>query len=305
MCVDDGVVGSSVKGAVMSMKRDCLKLAGVAAAVLILVAAVATFTPIKPARAMGPGVGGVTSYNPGGGASLSGTNTWTGAQTIQPSTDVVALTVTGKSGGTSDALQVKSSNAGFKALSVDSGGVLQFFRTSDGNSAGSIYGDGGSSLNIHSATGAIVFRDSAYFQALDQAYNNIYVAGWGRPAIYASGRQAAVSAAAASSIATFTPVADGTFLVSGNVLVTTAGSIAATMTCTYTDEGNTSRTQTMPFINIAGTALTAIAFANGAVPYEGIPIKIRVKGGTAITVQTAGTFTGSVYNCEADIVQVR
>ena len=66
----------------MSMKRDCLKLAGVAAAVLILVAAVATFTPIKPARAMGPGVGGVTSYNPGGGVSLSGTNTWTGPQTF-------------------------------------------------------------------------------------------------------------------------------------------------------------------------------------------------------------------------------
>ena len=82
MCIDDGAVGASVKGAVMSMKRDCLKLAGVAAAVLILVAAVATFTPIKPARAMGPGVGGVTSYNPGGGASLSGTNTWTGPQTF-------------------------------------------------------------------------------------------------------------------------------------------------------------------------------------------------------------------------------
>ena len=54
------------------MKRDCLKLTGVVAAVLLLVAAVACFTPIKPARAMGPGVGGVTSYNPSGGGAPSG-----------------------------------------------------------------------------------------------------------------------------------------------------------------------------------------------------------------------------------------
>lgn len=110
--------------------------------------------------------------------------------------------------------------------------------------------------------------------------------------------------AAQASVATFTPPSDGSFLVSANVLVTTATAHSFTVTCTYTDEGNTSRTVTMPFSVLAGTFVTAITNVSGAVPYEGLPLHIRVKGGTAITVATTGTFTTVTYNVEGNITQI-
>lgn len=131
-----------------------------------------------------------------------------------------------------------------------------------------------------------------------QSVNNIATAGsYGVPAILAAGSGAAISAAADTNRCTYTPAADGDFEISDNILVTTAGSIAATATIGYTDEGNTARTQTIPFVLVAGTAIvTAIASANGTVPYNGIPVHIRAKSGVAINVSTTGTFTGSVYN---------
>lgn len=131
-----------------------------------------------------------------------------------------------------------------------------------------------------------------------QSVNNIATAGsYGVPAILAAGSGAAISAAADTNRCTVTPAADGDFEVSDNILVTTAGSLAATATIGYTDEGNTARTQTIPFVLVAGTAIvTALAAANGTVPYNGIPVHIRAKSGVAINVSTTGTFTGSVYN---------
>jgi hypothetical protein len=134
--------------------------------------------------------------------------------------------------------------------------------------------------------------------------NGLTLTGWGVPAIVASGRQTAVTNTAASSVATFTPAADGTFEVSANVLVTTSTTHAFTVTCTYTDEGNTARTLTLNFSQVAGTLGTSIANAGGAVPYEGVPLHIRVKASTAITIQSTGTFTGVVYNIEAVIKQM-
>jgi hypothetical protein len=49
---------------------------------------------------------------------------------------------------------------------------------------------------------------------------------------------------------------------------------------------------------LAGTILTAIANAAGAVPYEGVPLHIRAKSGTTITIATTGTFTTVTYNVE-------
>lgn len=137
-------------------------------------------------------------------------------------------------------------------------------------------------------------------------YNNITVAGWGVPAIYGSGRATAQTAANAS-VATYTcGASDGSFIVSANVLVTTSSAESFTVTVSYTDEGNTARVLTLNFAIVAGTISPNIAFANGAVPYEGFPMHIRCKASTAITVKTAagGTYTGATYNVEGFICQI-
>lgn len=137
-------------------------------------------------------------------------------------------------------------------------------------------------------------------------YNNVATAGWGHPAIYAAGRVTAQSAANAS-IATYTlPAADGSFIVSANVLVTTATTHNFTVTCAYTDEGNTARTLTFTFSNVGGTLATSIINTGGTVPYEGVPLHIRCKASTAITIATAagGVYTSVAYNAEGIIQQV-
>ena len=100
--------------------------------------------------------------------------------------------------------------------------------------------------------------------------------------------------------------ADGSFEVSANVLVTTSTLHNFTVTCAYTDEGGTSRVLTLQFSNLGGTFLTAIANAAGAVPYEGVAVRIRAKASTAITIQSAagGTYTTVTYNIEGSIVQL-
>lgn len=135
-------------------------------------------------------------------------------------------------------------------------------------------------------------------------YNAVATTGWGVPAIYASGRSTAQTAAVAS-VATYTVgVADGSFEVSANVLVTTATLHSFTATIAYTDEGNTARTVTMQFSTLAGAFVTAMTNAQGTVPYEGVPLHIRCKASTAITIATTGTFTTVTYNVEGSIRQI-
>lgn len=123
--------------------------------------------------------------------------------------------------------------------------------------------------------------------------------------IRAVGRSAA-QVAAVASVATFTVGAsDGSFEVSANVLVTTATSHAFSVTCAYTDEGNTARTLTMTFGLVAGGVTTiSVANATGAVPYMGVPLHIRCKTATTITIATTGTFTTVTYNVEGIIKQI-
>lgn len=117
--------------------------------------------------------------------------------------------------------------------------------------------------------------------------------------------RATAQTAANASVFTYTlPATDGSFKVSANVLVTTSSAENFSVTCSYTDEGNTARTQTVPFILLAGTVAGAINFANGAVPYEGAIFRIRCKASTAITIATTGTFTGATYNVEAGVTQI-
>lgn len=128
-------------------------------------------------------------------------------------------------------------------------------------------------------------------------------AGWGVPAIYAAGR-ATAQVAANASVATFTVgSADGSFEVSANVLVTTATTHNFTVTCAYTDEGNTARTLTLNFASLAGALATPIINTGGTVPYEGVPMHIRCKAATTITIATTGVFTAVAYNVEGIIKQ--
>lgn len=132
-------------------------------------------------------------------------------------------------------------------------------------------------------------------------YNGIATAGNGVVTVQGVGRATAQTAANAS-VATYTVgSSDASFEVSANVLVTTSSAENFTVTCAYTDEGNTARTITLNFQLLAGTIGTGIAFANGAVPYEGVPLHIRAKASTAITIATTGTFTGCTYNVEGVI----
>lgn len=136
-------------------------------------------------------------------------------------------------------------------------------------------------------------------------YNNVSTAGWGVPAIYGNGRSTAQTAAVAS-VATYTVgAADGSFLITSNVNVTTSTAHSFTVTCAYTDETNTSRTLTLSFIQIGGgTPIATITNVTGAGPYEGVPNHIRCKASTAITIATTGTFTTVTYNVESSIIQI-
>lgn len=135
-------------------------------------------------------------------------------------------------------------------------------------------------------------------------YGGVTTVGWGHPAIYGSGRVTAQTAAAAA-IATYTVgAADGTFIVSGNVLVTAAVTASFAMTVTYTDESNTSRTLTLNFSQVNGTLLNTITNVTGTGAYEGVPLQIRCKAATSITFATSGTFTSITYNAEGYIQQI-
>lgn len=127
----------------------------------------------------------------------------------------------------------------------------------------------------------------------------------GVPTIVDTGRHAAQTAAVASVVAYTVGASDGSFVVSGNVNVTTSGSESFEVTVAYTDETNMARTQSLKFMyGNSGTISSTVAAANGALPYNGLSVRIRCKAATSITVATAGTFTGCTYNVEADITQM-
>jgi Carbohydrate esterase, sialic acid-specific acetylesterase len=114
-------------------------------------------------------------------------------------------------------------------------------------------------------------------------------------------QNAAVAAVATQTVG----AADASYIVSANVLVTTATAHSFTVTCAYTDEGNTARTITMNFSTLAGViSNAAITNVAGTVPYEGIPLHIRAKASTTITVATTGTFTTVTYNVEGRISKI-
>lgn len=123
-----------------------------------------------------------------------------------------------------------------------------------------------------------------------------------------TGRATAQVATNASVVTLTVGAADASFRVSANVLVTTATTHAFDVNCTYTDEGNTARTVVMPFRLVGSTTalVSSVANGNGAVPYMGVPVHIRCKAATVITIRSAagGTYTTVVYNIEGAIEQI-
>ncbi len=111
--------------------------------------------------------------------------------------------------------------------------------------------------------------------------------------------------AAVASVATFTLGAlDASFRIGCNVNVTTSTTHSFSAQVDYTDETNTAVTLTLNVTQLAGTIITVITNVTGVGPYEGIPVDIRCKASTAITVKTTGTFTIVTYNVEAIIQQL-
>ncbi len=206
-----------------------------------------------------------TYPNPTIASTCSGTPTFTtfiGAGTATSSSDPLGLNLTQlfavKSG---TAIYGYNNNSGQPILGITDGTIRGFvghINVADGVTVGAYTSD---RFTIRTANTARLFIDAAggtNLNGLMTTYNSITTVGNGIPAIYGTGRTNGATAAVAS-VATYTVgAADGSFIVSCNVLVTTATTHAFTVTCAYTDEGNTSRVATFALNNLAGTALTSI-----------------------------------------------
>lgn len=127
---------------------------------------------------------------------------------------------------------------------------------------------------------------------------------WGVSTTSGYNRHTGKTAADTNVVSYVVGLADGSLLISANVLVTTATLHNFSVTVSYTDEGSTSRTATLQFSTLAGAFVTAITNAQGTVPYEGVPLHIRAKVSTAITIATTGTFTTVTYNVEGCITRI-
>ena len=122
------------------------------------------------------------------------------------------------------------------------------------------------------------------------------------PLIVASGRQTGQTGALASVAAYTVGGSDGSFEISGNMLATTSTTYDFKLSVDYTDESNTARTSDMAFSGASGVSTGVANWAGPVFPM--LPMRIRCKTGTSITVKTTGTFTTVTYNVEADIKQV-
>lgn len=126
----------------------------------------------------------------------------------------------------------------------------------------------------------------------------------GTPAIVATGRAVAQSAANASVSTFIVGASDASFAVSMNMNVSAATGIATTLTCTYTDESGTGRTMIFPVAQLAGSFIVAGAIT-GTGAWESPVLHIRAQAASTITLLVAtGTFTGVTYTVEGIIQQL-
>lgn len=169
--------------------------------------------------------------------------------------------------------------------------------------AGVIIGSSGGSgiLTVTDGSGNSNFQVTAVAGKVTR-YGNVPTAGWGVGAIYAAAEITAQSAAA--TITTYTVgSADGSFEVAAQVDVTAVTALSTTITCTYFDKSNTSRTMIMPVQQLTGSFIAG-GLITGTGAWETPVMHIRCKASTTITIATAaGTFTGVTYSADATITQ--
>jgi hypothetical protein len=234
------------------------------------------------------------------GEALAGTNFlapatgafyWSGKSIIKSPTDgIVTFTNQASTGFTRLILGTNDATTNGVSLAPQGNGSLSLF-TGDGSSAFRPL----NILSLNLQTGGKI-----------ATYNGVTTAGWGVPSIVASGRVTAQTAAVAS-ITTYTVgAADGTFEVSGNVLVTTSTTHAFQLQVTFTDETNVVRTLAIGMMNANAGFTVSVSNTNGTGSYAGISEQIRCKAATTITIltQAAGTYTTVTYNAEGLIKQV-
>lgn len=135
-------------------------------------------------------------------------------------------------------------------------------------------------------------------------YNNIATNGLGFPSLFKINRPAQQVNATVTLATYTTPAADGSYEISANLNLTVSTTVTMTVTCSYTDEANVARVLTLPFLLLAGTFVASITTAQGNIPYESIPITIRTKASSVITIATAGVVTAVTYTGEGIIKQV-
>ena len=106
--------------------------------------------------------------------------------------------------------------------------------------------------------------------------------------------------AAVSSIATYTPSANGTFRIGGYLTVTAISLNVLNLQVTYTDETSTARTVSFSVMGTVSPSINAVGL------YTFPDIQIRAKSGSAITVKTTSTGAGSqTYDVGATIEKLR
>jgi hypothetical protein len=109
--------------------------------------------------------------------------------------------------------------------------------------------------------------------------------------------------AADPSFITVTSPNDGnkhTYLVSGMIKITVAGSASINLQVAFTDHAGAAQTLNVPLSLAASpiNAATSVGF------WAGLPIYITVNPNTTISVSTAGTFTSATYDDAAVIEQI-
>lgn len=172
-----------------------------------------------------------------------------------------------------------------------------------GATPGAIVGGTTLSLGVNAGTGTWTLQQSGDFQAASNTYRLSWSGGgiWGIPKV---GRVVGATGAQAAVVTFTLPATDGSYEVSTNVVATVSTTHAFNVECAYTDETNVARIITLQFEH-AGAFATSIA-ATSTVPYHGVPLHLRVKASTVITLRTqaAGTYTTVTYNIDGVIRQI-
>jgi len=120
-----------------------------------------------------------------------------------------------------------------------------------------------------------------------------------------TGRLTAQTAAIASLASVTVGGADTSYEVSANILATVATTFSFDVLVAWTDESNVARSVKLNMMLLTHVLSNSAALANTNGPsFNGIPMHIRAKAGTTVTVSTAGTFTTVTYNAEATIKQI-